>query len=1143
MPPAFVETFLALLAEGEGRLLVLVAGEAQAHRVHEALASLLGAPSVVELPGSEALPFERLAVSAEIASCRADVARRLMRADRTADPLRVVIASIRAASQPIIADVLDVTALTIRTGTTLDRDLTVRALVDLGYQRSALVTRRGEFAVRGGILDIFPPGEEHPCRVDLFGDEVEQIRPFRAADQRSIEQLPERAFLDCGPCGELLLTPAVRQRAADLAAAGDRHAADLAVIAEGTLPDGGAMLAPLLCERLTSLTALLTEGDTVVVWEPVRVAARAAELAEIDAAFAQSVADPRLAAAGFRELADLTADALRARADWLTVDAFGEEGPALAAVPVPSFAGDLDAVWREVRSRLDAEWTVVLTSNADGSGQRLIEQLTQVGLPIAEGAPRPGAVSVLTARLPQGYALPGSRLVVLTETDILGRRAAGATRLPSRRRRTLDPFTLQAGDTIVHDTHGIGRYLAMTQRTVGGIAREYLVLEYAPSKRGQPADRIYVPIDALDAVSRYVGGDAPAPHRLGGTDWSAAKGRARRAVAPIADALVRLYAARQSAQGRAFGPDTAWQRELEDAFDYVETPDQLSTIDAVKADMERGTPMDRVIVGDVGYGKTEIAVRAAFKAVADGAQVAVLVPTTLLVAQHLETFRSRYAPFPVTVRAMSRFQTEQEVAAVTAGLADGSVDVVIGTQRLLRAGVQFANLGLVIVDEEQRFGVEHKEYLKALRTNVDVLTMSATPIPRTLEMAVTGIRDMSVIQTPPEERLPVATFVGEQDDARVVAAIRRELIRDGQVFYIHNRVASIDRTAARLAELVGDARIAVAHGSMDETALERVIVDFWEHRTDVLVCTTIVESGLDIPNANTLIVERADRLGLAQMHQLRGRVGRGRERGYAYFLYPPDLALTEAAHERLSTIAARTALGSGMAVAMQDLQIRGAGSILGAEQSGHIAEVGFDMYVRLVGEAIAERKGETTPATADVRVELPITAHLPVAYVPDERVRLEAYRALAGAHDEPALTSIAQEWQDRFGTPPGEASLLLDLARLRLRARRAGLTEIAVAGQSIRLLPVSLVDSQRVRLARRYPQARHKPALQALLIPMPRPARIDAPPITGTPLLEWVTEVIDTVIDPAGAAAAPATADVGPRSNRPRATDPATPTP
>ena len=513
--------------------------------------------------------------------------------------------------------------------------------------------------------------------------------------------------------------------------------------------------------------------------------------------------------------------------------------------------------------------------------------------------------------------------------------------MPSRRRNMVDPLQLRTGDYVVHEQHGVGRYVEMVQRTVQGATREYLVIEYAASKRGQPGDRLFVPTDQLDQVTRYVGGEQPSLHRLGGADWQKAKGRARKAVRQIAAELIRLYAARTSAPGHAFGPDTPWQRELEDAFPYVETPDQLETIDDVKRDMEKTIPMDRLICGDVGYGKTEIAVRAAFKAVQDGKQAAVLVPTTLLVNQHLSTFAERYASFPVNVAALSRFQTDKEAREVKEGLAQGTIDVVIGTHRILSSDVTFKDLGLVIVDEEQRFGVEHKEQLKHLRINVDVLTMSATPIPRTLEMAVTGIREMSTILTPPEERHPVLTFVGGYDEKQIGAAVRRELLREGQIFYIHNRVESIDRAAARLRDLVPEARIAVAHGQMGEHQLEQVVLDFWERRSDVLVCTTIVESGLDISNANTLIVERSDVMGLSQLHQLRGRVGRGRDRAYAYFLYPPEKPLTETAHDRLATIAAHSDLGAGMYVAMKDLEIRGAGNLLGGEQSGHIAAVGL----------------------------------------------------------------------------------------------------------------------------------------------------------------------------------------------------------
>jgi len=643
-------------------------------------------------------------------------------------------------------------------------------------------------------------------------------------------------------------------------------------------------------------------------------------------------------------------------------------------------------------------------------------------------------------------------------------------------------------------------------------SREYLVLEYAPSKRGYPGDKLYVPTDQLDLLSRYVGGEAPSLSKMGGGDWAAAKGKARRAVRDIAVELVKLYSARMASKGHAFPPDTPWQRELEEAFPFAETPDQLTTIDEIKADMERPIPMDRLLSGDVGYGKTEVAVRAAFKAIQDGKQVVMLVPTTLLVKQHFDTFSDRFAGFPVHLRSLSRFQTAKESKETIAGLGDGTVDMVIGTHRLLSEGISYKDVGLVIIDEEQRFGVEHKDALKKLKTNVDILAMSATPIPRSLEMAVTGIREMSTLATPPEDRHPILTFVGPESDRQKAAAIRRELLREGQVFYVHNRVSSINRIAAQIAELVPEARVAVAHGQMAESTLEQVMVDFWERKFDVLVSTTIIETGLDIANANTLIIDRADKYGLSQLHQLRGRVGRGRERGYAYFLYDADKPLSETAQDRLETIAANNELGAGMQVALKDLEIRGAGNLLGGEQSGHIAGVGFDLYLRMIGEAVSSFRGDVAEGQTELRLELPVDAHVPEEYVESERLRLEAYQKLSTASSptstDDQIDAVLDELTDRYGEPPAPVLALIEVSRLRRAAQKAGLSEVVVMGSNLRVAGVDLPDSMQVRLQRMYPGARWFAQANAVSVPLPR-AHGQAP--TDDELIVWVEQLLSAI--------------------------------
>ena len=790
--------------------------------------------------------------------------------------------------------------------------------------------------------------------------------------------------------------------------------------------------------------------------------------------------------------------------------------------PIDPMRGDIERTVEVLRQSLEEHRIVIFATHGHGMLERYAGIFRSADLPvqIVENlvtTPAKGSIYLTTSIIAHGFESSDDQVFFMTERDLTGSKGSvkDSERMPSKRKQAIDPLELKSGDYVVHEQHGIGRYVELLERTVAGVTREYLIIEYAPAKRGQPGDRVFVPTDALEQVSKYVGGEAPTVHRIGSGEWQKAKGRARKAVRQIAGELIRLYAARTSSPGFAFSADTPWQRELEDSFSYIETPDQLSTINDVKEDMERPYPMDRIICGDVGYGKTEIAIRAAFKAVQDGKQVAVLVPTTLLVQQHSKTFEERYAGFPLKVAGLSRFNTAKESKEILANLAAGAVDVVIGTHRILSNDVQFKDLGLVIVDEEQRFGVEQKEALKKLRTTVDVLAMSATPIPRTLEMAVTGIREMSTITTPPEERHPILTYVGPAEEAQIAAAIHRELLRDGQIFYLHNRVESIDRKALHLKELVPEARIRVAHGQMSEGELEDVILAFWNRDFDVLVCTTIVESGLDIQNANTLIVERADRFGLSQLHQIRGRVGRGRERAYAYFLYSADEPLSELAHERLTTIATNTDLGSGMRVALKDLEIRGAGNLLGGEQSGHIADVGFDLYMRMVGEAVQEYKSgiiETEEKISECKVELPINAHLSSEYVPGERLRLDLYRRLADVKSPTDVSSIEAELLDRFGELPEEAKALLGVAALRAQAKAVKLTEVVVQGKFLRLAPLVLPESRQLRLTRLYPGSLYKGATSTVLVALPKAAAWNpsqnAPVVVDTSLLAWVVEVL-----------------------------------
>jgi len=1137
--------------DGPRAVLAIVATGRESEALRRSLASYLPDAAIVEFPAWETLPHERLSPSAETVGKRIAALRLLKNwALRQAQgPVEqfILVASVRAALQPLADNLTSIEPVElVKGGRGYDLAHLSRRLVDLAYARVDMVTRRGEFAVRGGIVDVFAPTDEHPLRLEFFGDELETLREFSVADQRSLPTEIDSAELP--PSRELLLSETVRQRAREMQHEFPSLSTMLAKIGEGIPVDGMESLAPALVDRLVPLTHYLPPDAAIAVLAPEKVASRAVSLAETNREFLAAAWNA--ATAGAEAPIDLdagdfvTLNVLRESAGnrpWWTMSSFDSgvlrepqepvaealEATALEpyiridATAVPNFAGQAEGAVQHVVQLLREGWTVAVVAEGAGLVERAADVLGEHeasgrivdSLPeILEG----GVAYLLKASVDHGFEVPEAKLALISESEFYGRAVGYDTRqvkkLASRRKNVVDPLQLKAGDFVVHNTHGIGKFLELVQREVstGGrnaikTQREFLVIEYAPNKRGYPGDKLYVPTDQLDLLSRYVGGEAPALSKMGGSDWAAAKGKARKAVRDIAVELVKLYSARMASKGHAFGPDTPWQRELEEAFAFAETPDQLTTIDEVKADMERPIPMDRLLSGDVGYGKTEVAVRAAFKAVQGGKQVAMIVPTTLLVRQHMETFAERFAGFPVHLRALSRFQTDKESKETIAGMLDGTVDVVIGTHRLLSQNIAFKDLGLVIIDEEQRFGVEHKDALKKLKTNVDILAMTATPIPRTLEMAVTGIREMSTLATPPEDRHPILSFVGPYSDRQVGAAIRRELLREGQIFYVHNRVSSINRVAAQLAELVPEARIAVAHGQLPESVLEQVMVDFWERKFDVLVSTTIIETGLDIANANTLIIDRADKYGLSQLHQLRGRVGRGRERAYAYFLYDELKPMTETAHERLATIAANNELGAGMQIALKDLEIRGAGNLLGGEQSGHIAGVGFDLYLRMIGEAVSTFRGDVAEGQTELRLELPVDAHIPEEYVESERLRLEAYQKLSTASSpsstDDSIERVLEELTDRYGEPPEQVQNLIAVSKLRRKAQKAGLSEVVVMGDKLRVAPADLADSIQVRLQRMYPGARYHAAAAAVIVPLPTDP-------TGAQLIAWANDLL-----------------------------------
>jgi transcription-repair coupling factor (superfamily II helicase) len=1115
----FVLAALARTARHGATTLVVVPTTAAAERIAHDLEEYAGRGRVAYFPAWETLPFERVSPAIDTMGRRLEVLHRLT----TADAPLAVVAPVRALVQRLGPSGTTTAPVVVRRGGEVDPDRLVRRLVAAGYRREFQVEHRGEVARRGSIVDVFPSTADDPVRIDLWGDEVDRLTRFAVADQRSTADLDE---VEIFPARELILGDREREVARALVARHPWGRAHWDRLADGEVFDGMESWLPWLTDEERLLPDVLAEGSRAVVVEPSRAKGRATELIDEEIDLAASLAqtwgavppprDGAATASGFPRL-HLDFDRLLARFDGpvLSMSAVPErpDVPSLDAAAWEPVVGDGSRLVERLLHLQGQGFRIVVGADGGGSAQRLVDTLGAEGVSLRlRSDPSPDVLlepggHVVPVPLESGFVLPGQRLAVLTEHDVTGRRRAHRRARP-RRRGSLASFEdLSPGDYVVHHHHGVARYGGMVHRAIMGAERDYLVLEY----RG--TDKLYLPSDQIDLVRPYSGGETPSLSRMGGADFARTKAKVRSAVDLIAQELVVLYQRRITTPGHAFAPDTPWQTEMEDLFGYQETPDQRTAIEDVKGDMESAVPMDRLVCGDVGFGKTEVAIRAAFKAAVEGKQVAVLVPTTLLAQQHHQTFSERFADFPVRVEVLSRFLTPAQQRAVVKGLADGSVDVVIGTHRLLSADVRFARLGLLVVDEEQRFGVQHKELIKQMAAHVDVLTLTATPIPRTLEMSLTGIRDLSLLNTPPADRQPILTYVGEYDERAVAEAIRRELLREGQAFFVHNRVADIDQVAADLRELVPEARVGVAHGQMDEGSLERVVLDFWEGELDVLVCTTIIESGIDMPTVNTLVVDRADLLGLGQLHQIRGRVGRSGKRAYAYLFHPHGRVLSEEAYERLKTIGEATELGSGFRIAMRDLEIRGAGNLLGEDQSGHIAAVGYDLYCQMVSEAVAKLKGEPIVQPVEVTIDLPVSAHLPPSYVGRDEQRLEAYRRLGAVTSRPEVADIEAEWLDRYGPPPPEAAALLGVAVLRAECVRLGVREVnAGNGRVIRLVPVELKRSEQLRLTRLAPRAVWKEATGELQLPLPK----------GEGLASWLADFLVELV-PAAPSPSPST--------------------
>ncbi len=1061
-----------LLEKVRTPFLVIAADTDAAEELHRELRFFTGeGDTVLYFPPWDTSPFDTASPHADVTGQRLNTLFRLMDGKG-----RAIVTTLAASLQRVLPrETLGAVSQYLVSGEEVEREPLLEKLVRLGYSSVPLVEDRGTFSVRGGILDIFPPDLEAPVRIEFFGDFVDTIRTFDPVSQRSLRPLSELVLL---PSREVVLsaevlagfTPRLKERCDALEITANRRRELLEQLQNAIYPAGIEYLQPLFHPGLETLYDYAGPEVVRVVLDPAAVEAAderfAAELAQAEERAQErdlitcETGDLFLAPAQGAELCTRGRQLLIPFLE-ITGAEKGETFPFRAEENRDlriELSPDSEGVLKPLAERLSvwlAEHNRVLTvCHQKGQAQRLEELFAHYPVPLAlsertfpaELRSRAERVDVLVGGLSRGFRIPEERLVVVAEEEIFGPRVRRRGISEIRKKQLLSSLAeLKPGDYMVHLDFGVGVYRGLQHLTLGAIEGDFLLLEYAG------ADKLYLPVDRIGLVQRYVGAEGVEPHvdKLGGAAWDKAKAKAREAVKEMAGELLKIYAARQVEEKPGFSPPDELYREFEASFAFEETPDQLAAIDDVLRDMESSKPMDRLVCGDVGYGKTEVALRGAFKAVMDGKQVAVLVPTTVLAQQHLETFRGRFRAYPVTVEMLSRFRSAKEQKAILADVAKGGVDVIIGTHRLLQKDVTFKDLGLLIVDEEQRFGVTHKERLKKYRAVVDIMTLTATPIPRTLYMSLMGIRDLSIIDTPPVDRLAIKTHVARFSDEIIREAVLRELRRGGQIFFVHNRVQSIGAMAEHLGRIVPEARIAVAHGQMEEKELERVMLGFMHGETNLLLCTTIIESGLDIPNANTLIVNRADAFGLAQLYQLRGRVGRAKQRAYAYFLIPGEGAISADARERLRILQELTELGAGFRIATHDLEIRGAGDLLGARQSGNIAAVGFELYNELLEEAIRELKGEEMAVRVEPEIKLRIPAFVPEEYVRDPNQRLVIYKKLTQAVSAEDIAEVEEELGDRFGKLPLAATYLLEVMRLRLRFKAMLVTEAEFDGRRL----------------------------------------------------------------------------------------------